>query len=522
MADTNRWGILGCGRISGRFSEGLAMVPGNKLVAVACRSEKKGHDFAERFGVAAEGVYTGEAFGGDTDKAYRELLKRPDIDAVYIALPNTLHYPWTIEALKVGKDVLCEKPAFLSADDATEVKAFAQSHGRLFMEAIKSRFTPCYREVKQAVESGEIGTITDVDVCFCCNIWQSMLEVKNFRCAPTQKGGGALLDCGTYCASLINDFVPQGKLSFETFSGIVKTAQNPAAPTGIFAPDGERVDIYTDVRFKRAGIPAHLECGYDREKPCTAVLNGTRGSIIIDNMHRAAHATIKEDDGEDRILYYPMRSEGADFSYEIAHFCDLKKQGIKESPIMSLSATAEDATLLHQVWQRFSTKSENLKVLERQEHDLVYKQFGSHEALELGDAVAYFARHAERGIGVQITRESDGLVLFQWMDDDKAVRNLGFMQTKREAVLKTGHSSLWACLSQGTTDAIPVAGGAFPIRVASSDGSAPKQVATLSISGLHEGRDHELCVRSLAWVLSKRYGGDGFDGRVPAFLGVSI
>lgn len=142
-------------------------------------------------------------------------------------------------------------------------------------------------------------------------------------------------------------------------------------------------------------------------------------------------------------------------------------------------------------------------VMCEQERVLRYPHaFGATEALALGNRVALLAGEYDRGITVQITRESDGMVLFAWSMDDKAPRNYGFAEGKRRAALASGHASPWTqleLLSNGgnpddlwtnVPEVVPSA-GAFPIRVGDA------WVATLCVSGLHDGKDHELAVRAL-------------------------
>ena len=150
----------------------------------------------------------------------------------------------------------------------------------------------------------------------------------------------------------------------------------------------------------------------------------------------------------------------------------------------------------------------DLDILLEQERILCYDRFGSTEALTLGNAAAALAAEYDRGVGIQITRESDGLVLFQYMMDDKAPRNLGFMEGKRQATLACGHSSLYAFVAhtldgscQDVFDAMPrmlPCGGAFPLR------AGGQYAATFAVSGLHDGKDHELLVRSLCRALGRQ------------------
>lgn len=135
------------------------------------------------------------------------------------------------------------------------------------------------------------------------------------------------------------------------------------------------------------------------------------------------------------------------------------------------------------------------KDIERQEAVLTWPGvFGAAEALDLGCRVARMAGEYDRGVTVRIFRESDGLMLFGWAMDDKAPRNDEFVAWKREQAQKCGHASLWAGLApEGSGIG---AAGAFPVR--SADGV---WVATICVSGLHDGKDHEIAVRALSQAL---------------------
>lgn len=129
------------------------------------------------------------------------------------------------------------------------------------------------------------------------------------------------------------------------------------------------------------------------------------------------------------------------------------------------------------------------------------RPFSSKDALELGSIIARLNEEYDRGVCVKITREVDGLVIFQWFADDKAARYHRFLDGKRLAALGCGHSSLWAEVAHQldgsyaemyAADAPEWPGaGAFPIRVGG------EWVATISVSGLHEGKDHEIVTRAL-------------------------
>jgi uncharacterized protein (UPF0303 family) len=262
------------------------------------------------------------------------------------------------------------------------------------------------------------------------------------------------------------------------------------------------VDIYVNARLSYDDLSATLECSFERQKPRTATIVGTKGSIVIEELHRPQRAVITLEDGTEQALDVPYVVD--DFYGEIHHFCELLRAGKTESPVMSLDASIGCAHILDVIRSGFTPTEETLRVLEEQERLLRYpKQFGAQEALALGNRIAQLAADYDRGITVQINRTSDDMQLFGWSMDDKAPRNYGYVAGKRGSTLNTGHASCWLqakLISEGRSDElyahmpdIMPAAGCFPIRVAGSD----EIVATCTVSGLHEGYDHELALRAL-------------------------
>lgn len=146
------------------------------------------------------------------------------------------------------------------------------------------------------------------------------------------------------------------------------------------------------------------------------------------------------------------------------------------------------------------------QVLLEQERILQYpERFGSAEALELGNIAVSLVPEFPSGYSVTVTRESDGVRIFQWVADDKEERNLLFAEGKRRSALKAGHAGPWSQLEAAISgdlagvwanvpDEVPAC-GAFPIRV------GDEWVATIAVSGLHDGLDHEVILRALEQAL---------------------
>jgi len=183
---TLRWGILSTARIGRtKVIPGIAGAPSCEVVAIGSR------DLAAAQAVAAAHAIP-RAHG-----SYEALLADPDVDAVYIPLPNHLHAPWAIRAAEAGKHVLCEKPLALTAVEADTMIAAADRAGTALMEAFMYRHHPSWLAVREIVESGRIGDVVAVQSWFSY-FNDDPSNIRNILDA----GGGALYDIGCYCVNL--------------------------------------------------------------------------------------------------------------------------------------------------------------------------------------------------------------------------------------------------------------------------------------------------------------------------------
>ncbi len=179
------WGILGPGFIATRaIIPAIQEVSNSRILAVASSNDQRSREVALRFGI--------ERFYSD----YQAMLDDPDIDVVYIALPNHLHREWTIRAAAARKHVLCEKPLAMYAAECNEMITACQQANVLLMEAVMYRFHPRMLYLKQLLGAREIGDIRFLHAAFSFNFNAS----DNYR-AYKQFGGGALLDVGSYCVN---------------------------------------------------------------------------------------------------------------------------------------------------------------------------------------------------------------------------------------------------------------------------------------------------------------------------------
>jgi xylose dehydrogenase (NAD/NADP) len=129
--------------------------------------------------------------------SYAELLAAPDVDAVYIPLPNHLHAEWSKRAADAGKHVLCEKPAALDAPETADMIDHCAARGVVWMEAFMYRFHPQWRVVRRLLDEGAIGELRAVVAVFTFTV----PDPTNVRRVPGY-GGGSLYDVGVYCVNV--------------------------------------------------------------------------------------------------------------------------------------------------------------------------------------------------------------------------------------------------------------------------------------------------------------------------------
>ncbi len=180
-----RWGILGAAAIAtSRFIPAMKGATAGSLVGIASRSADKAKAVAKEFGIARD-------FG-----SYEALIDDPEIEALYVPVPNHLHVEWSVRALAAGKHVLCEKPLCLSSNDVLTLIAARDRSGRHIEEAFSYRNHPQWAKIDELLTSGAIGAPRAVQ----CTLAKQFLDPNDIRNNPDQ-GGGALYDLGSYTIS---------------------------------------------------------------------------------------------------------------------------------------------------------------------------------------------------------------------------------------------------------------------------------------------------------------------------------
>ena len=188
MTSTIRWGVMGAAAIAvERTMPAMNEAPSATLLALASRDPAKGQRVAESLGIAR------------VHASYDALLADPDIDAVYVPLPNQLHFEWALRALQAGKHVLCEKPLCMSAEQVGQLCVARDRSGCHIEEAFAFRNHPQWAKLDEIIAGGTIGEVRSVHATLAKQFLDPA-DVRNDLAA----GGGALYDLGSYAISACN------------------------------------------------------------------------------------------------------------------------------------------------------------------------------------------------------------------------------------------------------------------------------------------------------------------------------
>jgi D-xylose 1-dehydrogenase (NADP+, D-xylono-1,5-lactone-forming) len=263
-----RFGVLSTANINEHVLDGAAASDRVEIVAVASREQDRADAYARAHDIP-------RAYG-----SYDALLADPELEAIYISLPNSLHIEWSVRALDAGKHVLCEKP--LDRREAEVARAFdaADRAGRLLAEAFMWRHNPQTARLQELVGSGAIGELRQIRAAFS----YTLTDEQNVRLGA-DLDGGALMDVGCYCVSGARLLAGESEAVF---------GAQLTGPTGV------------DVRFAGVlrfpnDVVAQFHCGFDLPPESLLEPIGSRGSIVLrDPWHaRKPGLEVRRDDASE-------------------------------------------------------------------------------------------------------------------------------------------------------------------------------------------------------------------------------
>ena len=248
--DELRWGILSTAAIGRRkVVPAIQAARRCRVVAVGSRDAKSGRAYADQLGIPT------------AHDSYEAVLADPEVDAVYIPLPNHLHAEWAIAAARAGKHVLCEKPLALDARQAEQIVAACSQAGVVLAEAFMYRLHPTWVAIRELVAGGRIGTLMAVQSWFGY-FNDDPANIRNIAAA----GGGALYDVGCYCVNL-------SRLLF---------GAEPTRVSGALVRDPVGgTDVLTSAILEFDGGIASFTCSTRAENDQRVEIYGTKGRISV-------------------------------------------------------------------------------------------------------------------------------------------------------------------------------------------------------------------------------------------------
>lgn len=295
-----KWGILATGNIAHKFASTLRKMEDETLAACASRSMEKAEAFAQEFGIP-------KCFG-----SYEELVRCPDVEAVYVASPNGLHPEHVRLCLNGGKHVLCEKPLTVSQALSEELYGLAAAKNRFLMEGFWIRFLPLYEELQSVIKSGTIGEVVSVE----CSYGFVSSGPRRFTKLDPVIGGGALMDIGIYCLGFLH-MMHAGEMHWKQGS--------------VFRNEyGTDEESSFDIAWSD-GCRGHVDLSLKREMKRTGRIAGTKGEIILPDFQQAVTAEIKPYEGEAFVIERPVEING--FEYEIRECSACVKNGRNASSV---------------------------------------------------------------------------------------------------------------------------------------------------------------------------------------------
>jgi D-xylose 1-dehydrogenase (NADP+, D-xylono-1,5-lactone-forming) len=265
-----RLGIVSTADINRKVIPGAHASDKIDLIAVASRDQVRAEEYAKEWDIP-------RAYG-----SYEALLEDPDVDAVYISLPNTMHREWSIRSVEAGKHVICEKPFSKRPEDVEASFDAAEAAGRLLTEAFMYRHNPQTTKLVELVRDGAVGQLRVVRSAFS----YSLYDTENIR-LRTDVDGGSLMDVGCYCVS-----------------GSRLLAGEPESTHGqaYVGPSGTDWVFTGAMRFP-GDVHALFDCGTCLPERDELEAIGTEGSLFLDDPWHATEPVLelRRDGGVERI-----------------------------------------------------------------------------------------------------------------------------------------------------------------------------------------------------------------------------
>lgn len=313
-----RFAIMGAGKIAEKFCEAVGLLEGARVEAVASRSKERADAFA-----AGKGIK--RAYG-----SYEEMLQAGNIDCVYISATMEAHYRLAMLCLDYQVPFLCEKAAFLTQAEATEVFSRCRELNVFGMEAMWSRFLPSNQAAKKLLTSGTIGKPQLVNFGLG---FRAPKDHQNRYFSPAL-GGGVSYDLTVYAYELLTFFLeaPAEQYSIQTIWG------------------GGGVDVACNILIQFPGCLARLQSTFLADIQEDWVIHTDKGALVMPHAQSGSSWRFEPAEGGTPVCYQDTQTQNG-FVYELKEVMTCVQAGKIESSIAPHSMTIDSAKLYERVWE---------------------------------------------------------------------------------------------------------------------------------------------------------------------------
>jgi D-xylose 1-dehydrogenase (NADP+, D-xylono-1,5-lactone-forming) len=313
---TVRWGILGAAAIAKEKVMPAIQASNGTIQAIASRSQNV-DELAKHYQIE-------EVYG-----QYEQLLESDKVDAVYIPLPNSLHYKWVMKALKSGKHVLVEKPIVLDVQQMMDIKQYAEAKNLVVMEAFMYRYHPQIEAAKRMLQAGEIGEVISMrsQFHFVLQDWKN-----DIRITP-KLGGGVLYDIGCYCIN-----IQQYMLGEQMANAAFLTEKY----------NDVDVKVSGSVQYAN-GVIGQIDCSFLGHFTETFDVIGTKGMLRLPHAFRTdvnEHTGIVEiyKEKDTKKYYY----DGDSYQLQIEHFEQVMRGELPKYSLEEMLSQVQTLTTLYE------------------------------------------------------------------------------------------------------------------------------------------------------------------------------
>jgi predicted dehydrogenase len=330
------WGIIGLGRIADSFSNGFFDAKNANLIAVASRDNKKLQKYKETFNLETKFLFNN----------YYDLIKCKDVDIIYLALPNNLHYYWASKIIENNKNILLEKPATLSVFEAVSISKSLEGKDLLFTEAYMYRYLPQIKVLIEILKSQELGEVFSMESSFGINLLTKKkfyffnkkkkinLDDRKFK---KELGGGSIYDLGCYTTSfslLINSIINKNANNF-----IISNIIREIGETGV------DVNSSAKLKFDNEFI-SNIYCSFKENLGSQTVIKAEKGNIIIPDTWKGQDIIVKYKNEKKKIINFKNKKNI--YTYQIEQISSNLLDGITKPnfPVMNISETISNIKII--------------------------------------------------------------------------------------------------------------------------------------------------------------------------------